>query len=148
MSAGTTIFFLVRHLLGRVFAVPRIERGASILRVGEQERQLHRAHHGEAAGLVARVDVRDVGDAVARHVVVVERLAELLGGIDLHLDRAAGGLLDRSGPGFGGRVHRMRCRHPVRETPLHGLVLRERGAGHDECGRERGEFKMVHERPP
>ena len=32
----------------------------------------------EAAGLIARIDVGDVGDAVARHVVMVERLAELL----------------------------------------------------------------------
>ena len=32
----------------------------------------------EAARLIARIDVGHVGDAVARHVVVVERLAELL----------------------------------------------------------------------
>ena len=38
----------------------------------------YRAHHREAAGFIAGIDVHDVGDAVARHVVVVERLAELL----------------------------------------------------------------------
>ena len=124
-SPGTTIFFLVewnvpgivregeavvhvRHLLGGVFAVPRIERRAARLGVGEEERQLHRAHHREAARLVAGIDMRHVGDAVARHVVVIERLAELLRRIDLHLDRAAGGLLDRSRPGFRRRMHRMR----------------------------------------
>ena len=45
--------------------------------------------HREAAGLVAGIDVGHVGDAVARHVVVVERLAELLGRKDRGLDRAA-----------------------------------------------------------
>ena len=33
---------------------------------------------GKRPGLVAGIDVGEVGDAVARHVVVVERLAELL----------------------------------------------------------------------
>ena len=44
----------------------------------------------EPAGLIAGVDVGDVGDAVARHVVMVERLAELLGREHLVLDGAAG----------------------------------------------------------
>ena len=48
------------------------------LGVGDQERQLAGADDREAAGLVAGIDVGEVGDAVARHVVVVERLAELL----------------------------------------------------------------------
>ena len=132
----------VRHLLGGVLAIPRIERGAAFLRIGEQERQLHRAHDREAAGLVAGIDVRDVGDAVARHVVVVERLAELLRREDLDLDGAAGGLLDRGGPGFGGRMHRMRRRHPVREAPLDRLCpARSAGAGAEQRGERDQPFR-------
>ena len=49
------------------------------LGVRHQERHFAGGDDREAARLIARVDVGQVGDAVARHVVVVERLAELLG---------------------------------------------------------------------
>ena len=68
----------VLHLLGRVLAVPGVDGGGAALGVGEQEGQRGAGHDREAARLVARVDVGEVGDAVARHVVVVEGLAQLL----------------------------------------------------------------------
>src|SRR5262249_61205417 len=85
---------------------------------------LHRADDRKASGLVARVDVRDVGDAVAAHIVVVESAAELLAGEDLDLDRPVRRLLDRVGPGERRGVHGMARRNPVRETKLDRLVLR------------------------
>jgi tripartite-type tricarboxylate transporter receptor subunit TctC len=70
----------VLHLLGGIGAVPGVHRGAAALGVGDLEGQRGGGEDREAARLVARVDVGGVGDAVARHVVVVEGLAELLAG--------------------------------------------------------------------
>ena len=68
----------VLHLARGVFAVPGVERLRAALGVRHQERQFAGGDDREAAGLVAGIDVGEVGDAVARHVVMVERLAELL----------------------------------------------------------------------
>ena len=73
-------------------------RANAALGVADQERQLAGGDDREAAGLVAGIDVGDVGDAVARHVVMVERLAELLRGKDLVFDGAVRGLLDSRRP--------------------------------------------------
>ena len=105
------------------------------LRVGDQERQFAGADDREAARLVAGIDVGEVGDAVARHVVMVEGLAELLRRIDLVLDGAAGGLLDRGAPFLERLLQRMRRRHPVRQLELEGLVLGEAGGGRAATGR-------------
>src|SRR5262245_15542826 len=103
MSPGTTIFFLlechvsgsrmkeksifyVLHLGRRVFAVPGVDRADAALGVADQERQFAGGDDGEAAGLIAGIDVGEVGDAVARHVVVVEGIAELLGREHFRLD--------------------------------------------------------------
>ena len=116
----------VLHLGRGVFAIPRIERRRSALGVGEHERQFADGDDREAARLIAGVDVGEVGDAVARHVVVVERLAELLGREERRLDGAAGGLLDVFAPGLATRDQRMRRRNPAREFQLDRLVLRLR----------------------
>ena len=87
--------------------------------------------------------MRDVGDAVARHVVMVERLAELLRRKDLDLDRAVRGLVDRCGPGFRRRDASDARRHPVREAQLDRLVLRERGAGEQQRGGKRSHSQHV-----
>src|SRR6266404_5818962 len=140
MSSGTTIFLVrewnvpgvvhegeaeldVLHLLRGVFAVPGVDRLRAALGVGEQEGQLAGADDREAAGLVAGIDVGEVGDAVARHVVMVEGLAELLRRIDLVFERAVRGLLDRGAPFLEGLLQRMRGRDPVRQLELEGLVL-------------------------
>ena len=119
--------FHVLHLVRGVFAVPVVDRPVAALGIADQERQLARGDDREAAGLVAGIDIGEVGDAVARHVVMVERLAELLRGIDLVLDGAVRSLLDRSAPVLHRLLQRMRRRHPVRQLQLEGLVLR--------CGR-------------
>ncbi len=117
----------VLHLGRRVFAIPGVDRPDAALGVADQERQLAGGDDGEAARLIARIDVGEVGDAVARHVVVVERLAELLRGIDLELDRAVRRLFDRGAPILHRLLQRMRRRHPVRKLEVERLVLRERG---------------------
>src|SRR5215471_2235702 len=88
----------ILHFAGSVLAVPRIECRCALLGVGKHEGQLSRRDDGEAAWLVTWINVGDVGDAVARHVVVVERLAELLGREDRRLDSAARLLLDVGRP--------------------------------------------------
>src|SRR5262245_51147958 len=77
----------VLHLLRGVFAIPGVERLRAAFRVGHQERQLAGADDRKTSGLIAGIDVSEIGNAVTRHVVVVECLAELLGRIDLGLDR-------------------------------------------------------------
>ena len=69
----------VLHLLVGVFTVPGVEPHRAALGIRHQERQFAGADDRKAAGLVTRVDIGDIGDAVARHVVMVECLAELLG---------------------------------------------------------------------
>jgi hypothetical protein len=123
--------FDVLHLFRRVFAVPGINRLRSALRIGNQERQFARADDRKAARLIAWIDIRQVGNAVPRHVVMVERLAELLGRIDLELDRPAGRLFDRRTPVFQRLLKRMGRRHPMGKLQLEGLVLRERGQAQD-----------------
>src|SRR5258707_9143090 len=123
----------VLHLLFGIFAVPGIERHRTALGVRHQERQFAGADDREPAGLIAGIDVSDVGDPVARHVVMVERLAELLRRENLGLDRAAGCLFDRRTPIFQGLLQRMRRRYPVRQFELEGLFLRPSsryGRGH------------------
>src|SRR5450830_16222 len=125
----------VLHLLFGVFAVPGVETHRTALGGGDEERQFSGGDDREAAGLVARVDVGDVGDTVARHVVMVEGFAELLGRIDLVMQRAPGLLLDRGAPIFQRLLQRMRRRYPVRQLELESLFLRERaGRGADERG--------------
>ena len=70
----------VLHLLVGVLAIPGVDGLRAALAVRHQERQLAGADDREAAGLIPCVDIGKVGDAVARHVVMVERLAELLEG--------------------------------------------------------------------
>ena len=77
--------------------------------------------------MVAGIDVGEVGDAVARHVVVVERFAELLRRKHLGFDRSVRRLLDGCAPLLHRLLQRMRGRNPVRELELEGFLLRERG---------------------
>ncbi len=116
----------VLHLLRGVLTVPGIERRRALLGVGEHEGQLSGRDDGKATWLVTRIDISDVGNAVARHVVVVERLAELLGGEDRRLDGAVRGLLDVGCPFLGRRHQRMGGRQPDRDFQVHCLVLGER----------------------
>ena len=96
MSPGTMIFLVlewnvpgivqegeaelhVLHLLAGVLAVPVVERAACrSLALEIMNGRFAGVDDREAAGLIAGTDIGDVGDAVARHVVMVERLAELL----------------------------------------------------------------------
>src|SRR5262245_4448939 len=151
MSPGTTIFFLLEcHVsgsrmkekqyftsfifIGRVFAVPDVDRADAALGVADQERQFAGGDDGETAGLIAWIDIGEVGDAVARHVVMVEGLAELLRRKHFRLDGAVRRLLDRRAPFLHRFLQRMRGRHPVRKLELEGLVLSERGGS---CDRQR-----------
>src|SRR4051794_37315598 len=84
----------VLHLRLGILAVERIKRLRAGMAVRERERHLADGDDREPAGLITGIDVRDISDAVARHVVVVEGFAELLGGEDDRLDRSAGGFLD------------------------------------------------------
>ncbi len=113
----------VLHLRFGIFPVPGVERHRAALGVRHQERQFAGADDREAAGLIAGIDVGEIGDAVARHVVVIERLAELLGRIDLPLESAVRRPLDRRTPFFHRLVQRMRRRYPVREFELEGSLL-------------------------
>ena len=124
--------FHVFHLVRRVFAVPCVDRADAAVGVSDQKRQLARRDDREAAGLIAGIDVGEIGDAVARHVVMVERLAELLRRKDLVCDGAAGGFLDVGAPVLDCLLQRMRRRYPVRQLELEllvvGRLLRRRGA--------------------
>ena len=99
MSAGTTIFLVLewnvpgawtkarQNLTSFISLAAYLRYQASsaaraALGARHQERQFAGGDDREAAGLIAGIDVSEVGDAVARHVVMVERLAELLRGID------------------------------------------------------------------
>src|SRR5215475_36759 len=118
--------FDVLHLLLGIFAIPGIERLGAALGVRHQEWKFTGADDRKAARLVAGIDVRDVSDANARHVIVVERLAELLGREYLGLDRPAGRLVDCGTPIFKRLLKRMRGRHPVRDLQVESLFLRKR----------------------
>ncbi len=84
----------------------------------------------EAAGLIARVDPGQLGDAVARHVVMVGRLAELLRREQRNLDGALGGSFHRLRPRLVAELgERMVGRHPVGELQLDLLVLGARRHG-------------------
>src|SRR5208282_125610 len=122
----------VLHLLAGVFAVPAVECRGAALAVGQHERQIAGVEDREAAGLIAGIDIGHVGDAVARHVVMVKRLAELLRRIDFVFDGAAGIVLDRGAPILHRLLQRMRWRHPMRQLELEGLVL-GRGRADSEC---------------
>ena len=76
----------------------------------------------------------EIGDTVARHVVMVEGLAELLRRIDFHRDGAVRRLLDQLGPGFDGWMHRVAWRHPMAEAKFDRLVLRDGRSGESNCG--------------
>src|SRR3954469_22201131 len=127
----------VLHLGRRIFAIPGVDRADAALGVADQERQLAGGDDGEAAGLVAWIDIGEVGDAVARHVVMVESLAELLGRKDLELDGAVRCLLDRCAPFLHRFLQRMRRRDPVRKLEIESLVLRKRGGRADQQAGDR-----------
>ena len=44
--------------------------------------------------MIAGIDIGEVGNPVARHVIMIEGFAELLGGINLVFDRSARVLFD------------------------------------------------------
>ena len=69
----------VLHLRRGVLAIPLVERRRCRPWRWRQERQFAGSDDREAARLIAGVHIREVGDAVARHVVVVHGLAQLLG---------------------------------------------------------------------
>ena len=81
------------------------------LALADHERQVAGSDDRETAGLIARIDVGEIGDAVARHVVMVECLAELLRRIDLVLDGSARVFLDVVAPFLDRLLQRMRRRH-------------------------------------
>src|SRR6185312_5107539 len=125
----------VLHLLVGVFPVPCVERLRAALGIGHEKRQFTGADNRKAAWLIAGVDIGEIGDAVARHVVVVKRLAKLLGRIDLILDGAAGIFLDRGAPFLQCLLQRMRWWHPMRQLEFKSLVLCERaGRATDQQG--------------
>ena len=141
MSSGTTIFLVVRMPgaadRGRrrsstctsfISFAAYLRYQSSIARMpplasAEQERHLARGDDREAARLIAGIDVGEVGDAVARHVVMVERLAELLRRKDLVGDGAVRGFLDVGAPVLDCLLQRMRRRHPVRQLQFDFLVV-------------------------
>ena len=139
----------VLHLRRRIFAIPGVERRRALARVAERERHLADGDDREAARLIAGVDVGDVGDVVARHVVMIERLAELLRGKDRDLDRAVGGLGDIVRPCLGRPGQRVRRRDPEREPEIDLLVLSEGGSGESErqSEDERERRRRIGERP-
>src|SRR5213078_5396331 len=104
--------FDVLHLARGVLAIPVVERLRAALAVGDQERQLAGTDDRKPAGLIAGVHISQVRNAVARHIVMVERLAELLRGIDLVSDGAVRGFLDRRAPVFQRLLQWMRWRLP------------------------------------
>ena len=107
-------------------AIPRIERARAGFGVGEVERDLAMCNDREAPGLIAGIDVCDVCDAIARHVVVVGRGAQLLRGEDGNGEPAVGRFGDRLSPRHqSGRLQGMLRRHPVGDA-----LLRARIRGH------------------
>src|SRR5262245_17900687 len=116
----------VLHLLVSVFPVPRVERLGSALGVRHEKRQFTGADDREAPWLIAGIDVGEVGDAVARHVVMVERLAELLAREDFNFHGAAGILFDRGPPLLQRLLQRMLRRDPMRQLEFERFVLCER----------------------
>src|ERR1051325_958072 len=139
----------VLHLLGRVFAVPGIERDRTAFCIGHDERQLAGGDDGEATGLIAWVYVGEVGDAVARHVVMVESLAELLRGIDLIVNGAAGLLLHGGAPFFQRLLQRMRWRYAMRQLEFESLFLSLRAGGAEQHGGRGGNRETgLHAFPP
>ena len=127
----------VLHLRRRIFAIPGIERRRALARVAEHERHLADGDDRETAGLIAGIDVSDVGDVVARHVVMVERLAELLRRKDRDLDRAVRRLGDIVRPFLGRLGQRVRGRNPERQPEVDLLVLGQRGDGGPDAKRPR-----------
>ena len=142
--------FRVLHLLLGIGAVPGIERLRAFLAIAEHEGDLAGRDDREAAGLVAGIDVSDVGNAVARHVVMVDGLAELLGRKDRGGNRAARRVGDVVGPDLCRGHQRMRGRHPDRNLQIDGLVLRARwrGAGEDGQARSACRDNKFHGLPP
>ncbi len=116
--------------VGAYLRYHEFEGGGSLARVAEHERHLAYRDNRETARLIAGVDVSDVGNVVARHVVVVERLAELLRGKDGDLDRAVGVLGDILRPRLGGPGQRVRGRDPEREPEV-DLLIRSEGGRRD-----------------
>src|SRR5277367_2895831 len=137
--------FDVLHLLVGIFAVPGVQPHRAALGVRHQERQFARADDRKSPGLIAGIDVSDVGDAVARHVVVIERLAVLLCRIDAGFDGAARGLLDRGAPILQRLLQGMRCRHPMRYLQLEGFFLRRSRSRAD--GQQQGQQGFSHRSP-
>jgi len=113
----------VLHLGRRIFVVPLVQRQRAFLAVGEYEGKLAGGGDRETPGLIAGIDVGDVGDAVACQVVVIERLAELLGGEDHRGDAAVRIRLDRIGPVLDAGLQRVRGRYPMRELELNRFVV-------------------------
>src|SRR4030081_2446324 len=97
MDEGEAEFYVLHLLLG-IFPVPGVERHRAALGVRHQERKLTRADDRDTAELITGSYIGDVGDAVARHVVMVKSLPELLGREDLVLDGAAGIPFHRGAP--------------------------------------------------
>jgi len=139
MSAGLTTFFarvqgarVVRegkaemhflHLLGGISPVPGVDGGRTGLGVGDHEGQRGGREDREAARLVAGVDVREIGNAIPRHVVMVKSLAQLLGREQGGVQCAARGFLEALAPGLQRRVEGVLCRDPARELEHHVFVL-------------------------
>src|SRR5262249_2642378 len=97
----------------------------------DQKRQFPGGDDWKAAWLVARVDVGQIGDAVARHIVMIERLAELLRGEDLVLDSSPGRAFDVGAPVFDRLLQRMGRGNPMRQLELDGLVFGKRRSGRE-----------------
>src|SRR3984957_18609420 len=118
----------ILHLRAGIFAIPGIERRGPLACVAEHERHLADGNNRETSRLIAGIDIGYVGDVVARHVVMIERLAELFRWKDGNLDRAARGLGDILAPSFSSTRQRGRRRDPEREPEIDLLVLREAGS--------------------
>ena len=111
------------HFLGGISPVPGINGGGAGLGVGDHEGQRGGCKDWETARLVAGVDVREIGNAITRHVVMVKRLAQLLGGEQGSVQCAARGLFETFTPGLQRRVEGVLCRDPARELEHHVFVL-------------------------
>ena len=66
----------VLHLHGRIFSIPGVERRCTLAGIAKVKGISPMPISG-TAGLIPWVDIGDIDDAVARHIVMVERLAEL-----------------------------------------------------------------------